>query len=183
MSQYPLGRARPGEVAGDCWRGRRPPKRMEGAADGIFVTLEPACASMVSREDLTRLTMFALEEEGRESPTSIDINIVSDATIHELNRRFLDHDEATDVLTFALDGEDGFVHGAPSILGEIYVSCERAADQCVEWGHDAGQEICFLVVHGVLHLLGWTDATTEERERMLERQAGILRDYSTRDRG
>ena len=52
-------------------------------------------------------------------------------------------------------------------MGSTSDSCERAAAQSVDWGSDQEREIRFLVVHGVLHLLGWDDATTEERERML----------------
>ena len=62
-------------------------------------------------------------------------------------------------------------------LGEMYISFERAAAQSADWGSDQEREIRFLVVHGVLHLLGWDDATTEERERMLARQGEILADW------
>jgi probable rRNA maturation factor len=110
--------------------------------------------------------------------------LVDDPTIHDLNRRFLGHDEPTDVITFPLDdaaGAGSFVlpgDGAFRQLGEIYVSCERAAAQSGDWGSDPAREVRFLVVHGVLHLLGWDDATAEDRARMLARQEAILADWA-----
>lgn len=151
--------------------------------DGIVVTVEPACQALASESDLRSLAKYALDVEGARAPGLLEINVVTDATIHDLNRRFLAHDEPTDVVTFALDRADGFVLPGPPALGEIYVSCDRAVAQCAEWGHSARQELQFLVLHGVLHLLGWNDATAEERDRMLARQLALLDAYAAAGRG
>jgi probable rRNA maturation factor len=145
----------------------------------IRVTVEPPCARLADEGDLRRVVAHALAAEGVNREVAVDVVVVDDATIHDLNRRFLDHDEPTDVITFALDGDDGdggsgFVTPGPRQLGEIYISCERAAAQSAEWGNTPEAEVRFLAVHGVLHLLGWDDATAEDRERMLARQAAIL---------
>ena len=148
----------------------------------IRVTVEPPCARLADEGDLRRVVAHALAAEGVNREVAVDVVVVDDATIHDLNRRFLDHDEPTDVITFALDGGDGddgddgggFVTPGPRQLGEIYISCERAAAQSAEWGNTPEAEVRFLTVHGVLHLLGWDDATAEDRERMLARQAAIL---------
>ncbi len=146
----------------------------------IRVTVEPPCARLADEGDLRRVVAHTLAAEGVNREVAVDVVVVDDATIHDLNRRFLDHDEPTDVITFALDGDDdgdggsGFVTPGPRQLGEIYISCERAAAQSAEWGNTPAAEVRFLAVHGVLHLLGWDDATAEERERMLARQAAIL---------
>ena len=148
----------------------------------IRVTVEPPCARLADEADLREVVAHALAAEGLNREVAVDVVVVDDATIHELNRRFLDHDEPTDVITFALDGGDGddgddgggFVTPGPRQLGEIYISCERAAAQSAEWGNTPEAEVRFLTVHGVLHLLGWDDATAEDRERMLARQAAIL---------
>lgn len=151
---------------------------MDEAAAEIIVTVEPACEEVVIRVELARVAQFALAAEGYHSPARVEIAVVSDATIHDLNRQYLAHDEPTDVVTFALDGAVGFVEAGHPTLGEVYVSCERAADQCEEWGHTVRQELAFLVIHGVLHLLGWNDGTDDERARMLARQSAILAAYS-----
>lgn len=144
----------------------------------IAVTIEPVCAELAAEDDLRDLIAFALAAENAADAGAISVVLVDDATIHDLNRRFLDHDEPTDAITFALDGavtdEDGFVTPDGSALGEIYISCERAAAQSGEWGSDPAREVRFLAVHGVLHLLGWDDATPEDRARMLARQEEIL---------
>lgn len=151
---------------------------MDDVAAEVTVTIEAACEEVASRAELARVAQFALAAEGHRSPARVEIAVVSDATIHDLNRQFLAHDEPTDVVTFALDGGTGFVEAGPPTLGEVYVSCERAADQCQEWGHTVRQELAFLVIHGVLHLLGWNDATDEERSGMLARQSTILDEYT-----
>ncbi len=147
----------------------------------IRVTVEPPCARLADEADLRRVVAHALAAEGVNREVAVDVVVVDDATIHDLNRRFLDHDEPTDVITFALDGDNGgdgdgggFVTPGPWQLGEIYISCQRAAAQSAEWGNTPEAEVRFLAVHGVLHLLGWDDATAEARERMLARQTAIL---------
>jgi probable rRNA maturation factor len=153
----------------------------------IRVTVEPPCARLADEADLRDVVAHALAAEGATGEVAVDVVVVDDATIHDLNRRFLDHDEPTDVITFALDGgadgddgSGGFVTPGPRQLGEIYISCERAAAQSAEWGNTPEAEVRFLAVHGVLHLLGWDDATAEERERMLARQAAILAGWRER---
>ena len=78
-------------------------------------------------------------------------------------------DTPTAVMTFPSDGEEGGAGG-----GDIVVSVERAAEQAVDFGQTPAEEIRFLVVHGLLHLCGWDDATTAQRTRMLERQSELL---------
>ncbi|CAA9569534.1 MAG: Metal-dependent hydrolase YbeY, involved in rRNA and/or ribosome maturation and assembly [uncultured Thermomicrobiales bacterium] len=148
----------------------------------ITIAIENQCAAMADEADLRDLVLHTLAAEGIAEPVALTVVLVDDPTIHDLNRRFLDHDEPTDVITFGLvEGTND--EGTPFILpseeavrqlGEIYISCERAADQSGEWASDPAREIRFLAIHGVLHLLGWDDATPPERARMLARQEEIL---------
>ena len=146
----------------------------------ITIAIEAPCAALADESDLREVALHTLAAEGVAGAVALTIVLVDDPTIHDLNRRFLDHDEPTDVITFSLDespegGDAPFVlPGAFHQLGEIYISCERAAAQSGEWASDPAREIRFLVVHGVLHLLGWDDATPEDRARMLARQEVIL---------
>src|SRR5689334_14442826 len=133
----------------------------------ISVAIEGDCPA-ADEADLRAVVEHALAAEGVEESVGIDVVLVDDETIHRLNRDYLNHDEPTDIVTFPLDGDDGFITGPGGVrreLGEMYISFERAAAQSADWGSDQEREIRFLVVHGVLHLLGWDDATTEERER------------------
>lgn len=143
----------------------------------VTVTIEAPCAALAAETDLARVATYALAAEGVVEPVAVTIVVVDDATIHELNRRYLHHDEPTDILSFRLADGDGFVAPGPRVLGELYLSCERAAAQCADWGNTPEREIRFLVLHGLLHLLGWDDATPEDRQRMLDRQEALLRAY------
>ena len=148
------------------------------ARSRITIAIEVPCAALAGEADLERVVAHTLAAEGVATPVAITVVVVDDATIHQLNRQYLQHDEPTDVITFPLDDAgDPFVRppgGEWRELGGIYVSCERAAAQSAEWGSDPEREVRFLVAHGVLHLLGWDDATPDERARMLARQEELL---------
>jgi probable rRNA maturation factor len=85
--------------------------------------------------------------------------ITDDRELRRLNREFLGRDYATDVLSFPGARDARPAHGAaqmpvPPLLGEVAISAERAADQARDFGHSLTQEVCILMLHGVLHLLG-----------------------------
>ena len=88
----------------------------------------------------------------------IDIILLSDRRIRTLNKQYLQHDYATDVITFPLDEQP--------LYGEIYVSLETARRQANEYGVTVVNELCRLAVHGALHMLGYDDATLEDRAAM-----------------
>ena len=89
--------------------------------------------------------------------------LTGDAELHRLNREFLGHDYATDVLSFPSPGPDGF-------LGEMAVSTARAAVQARELGHSLEDEIRVLILHGLLHLLGMDHERDRGRMARLERR-------------
>ena len=83
-------------------------------------------------------------------------------TVRQLNRDYLDHDYNTDVLSFSLtDAED-------AVEGEVYVDLDTASERHEEFGATFHQEVARYVVHGVLHLTGYDDATDAEKHRMRE---------------
>ncbi len=104
-----------------------------------------------------------LTGEGIEEAT-INIAIVDDPTIHDLNRRFLNHDEPTDVLTFPLDDEAG------RLEGDVIVSADTAVRIAGQLQWSAADELLLYVVHGVLHLVGYDDLDVESRAEMHARQ-------------
>ena len=111
-----------------------------------------------------------LEEESIDDAL-ISLAIVDDPTIHDLNRRYLQHDYATDVLSFVLERSD------TRLDGEVIVSSETAVSQSRRWGWAAEDELLLYVIHGVLHLLGVGDATPQERERMRRRESECLANF------
>ena len=117
---------------------------------------------------LQHAVAVVLESEGV-TQAEISLAVVSDQEIHELNRRFLDHDEPTDVLSFPLQ------QGPEGLEGEIVVSAETAQDRCQEFGWSAIQELTLYVIHGVLHLVGYGDKRADEQSVMREREQFYLR--------
>ncbi len=120
---------------------------------------------------LARAAAFVLQQEGKEKGR-LTIFITGDEEIARLNARFRGVDGPTDVLAFHTRGEDGFVAapGARDYLGDVVISWQRAEEQARELGHSFMDELITLVIHGVLHLLGYSDYEKSERERMWARQ-------------
>lgn len=91
---------------------------------------------------------------------TVDVILMSDADVRALNKAYLQHDYETDVITFAL--EENVVEG------EIYISIDTARRQAAEYGVTLTNELCRLVVHGILHLCGLDDATEAQRAAMAQ---------------
>lgn len=105
----------------------------------------------------------------------ISLAVVDNALMHELNRRYLEHDYPTDVLSFVLEeGPDG-------LEGEIIVSADYAAGEAPKYGWTLREELALYVIHGALHLVGYDDTTPEAKAAMQEQetlhlgQLGIVR--------
>ncbi len=94
------------------------------------------------------------------SDARLSLAIVDDPTIHQLNRRYLEHDYPTDVLSFLLERD------ADRLEGEVIVSADTAARSAAEYAWSADDELLLYVIHGTLHLIGHDDATASQRESM-----------------
>jgi rRNA maturation RNase YbeY len=88
----------------------------------------------------------------------VTVVLLSDKAIRKMNKDFLQHDYATDVITFPLED-------AP-LTGEVYISIETARKQAAEYGVTLRNELCRLATHGALHLVGYDDATDAQRAEM-----------------
>jgi probable rRNA maturation factor len=116
-------------------------------------------------------------------PAELALVLTDDEGIQALNRDFLDIDAPTDVLAFsAQDDDDGPFVAAPeagSYLGDVIISYPRAVSQAQEHGHSTEQELDLLIVHGVLHLMGYDHADEKEKSAMWARQDAILTSLPT----
>ena len=106
----------------------------------------------------------------------VSLVFVDDSYIRELNGRYLGVRRATDVLAFPLGEADG-PDDQQDLLGEVYVSAERAVAQARRYHVGLSEEIARLIVHGVLHLLGYRDDTPSSRRGMIRRQEAFLREH------
>lgn len=126
-------------------------------------------AIRIGKRELVTAVRTVLEGEGyREAEVSVAL--VDDPTIHRLNRQFLRHDYATDVLSFLFDeSPDG-----ARLSGEVIVSGDTATRVAAELGHAADQELLLYVIHGVLHLTGHDDHEEDDRAAMRARERHYL---------
>lgn len=117
---------------------------------------------------------YAIKKEKLEN-VIFNVIIVDNQYIHELNKNYRHIDRETDVITFALEDEKDMV--APDgerVLGDIYISIDKARSQAEEYGHSLLRELSFLAVHGFYHLLGYDHMTKEEEVVMFSKQEEVL---------
>ena len=131
-------------------------------------------------ETVEKVLYSAMEKENLKD-TSFNLIIVDNDYIHELNKNYRGIDRETDVITFALEDEDTIIIGDNErILGDIYISIDRARSQALDYGHSFLRELSFLAVHGFYHLLGYDHQTKEEEEVMFGKQEEVLESYGIR---
>ena len=145
----------------------------------IDVQIAPDYAGEVSAEHLQIVAWTVLQAEDSTGAGSSELTLVltDDAGIQSLNRDFLGYDLPTDVLAFAALEDSGPFVAAPEAggyLGDVIVSYPRAVAQAQEHGHSPEQELNLLLVHGILHLLGYDHADDESKASMWARQDAIL---------
>ncbi len=144
----------------------------------LDITIEEPYLETVA-EDLLRSTVEqVMKAESVDYPAELSLLITGDEAVHELNLRYRKINSTTDVLAFALqEGDDfpGDPEGA-SQLGEVIISCPQADRQAEERGHSLKRELSVLVIHGVLHLLGYDHETDGDAEVMEAHELQILQD-------
>jgi probable rRNA maturation factor len=156
----------------------------------ITVQVDRALAAEVDAAHLRRVLTAALATEGRARGHAVDLRITDEATIHALNRDHRGVDSPTDVLSFPLLADPAdprqtmpFIlpPAARQHLGDIVISWPRAEAQAAEFAHSVDRETAYLVVHGLLHLLGYdheepSDARTmRAREELILQNLGLAR--------
>jgi rRNA maturation RNase YbeY len=103
-------------------------------------------------------------------PGDLVFIFTNDENILEINRKFLEHDYCTDIISF--DYSEGNI-----VNGEIYVSIETVRRNAIELKVLKDEEIMRVIIHGVLHLCGYRDTKSNERKKMFLRQEKLLQEY------
>jgi probable rRNA maturation factor len=129
-------------------------------ADRIRVSLanEQSTHSVDERQLVEAAT--AIIRDSSFASATISLAVVDDTTMHELNRRHLDHDYPTDVLSFVLEVDGDHLEG------EVIISSDTAAAEAEERGWPAAAEQLLYVIHGTLHLVGYRDKLPAEIDTM-----------------
>lgn len=129
----------------------------------------------MNRKRLTQAVKKSLQVEGFQKPAEVSIVLTDDDEIHALNRDYRGIDRPTDVLSFSqLEGLPIEVMDDTIPLGDVVISVDTARRQAESIGHSIDDEIEHLVVHGMLHLLGYDDSTDEGADEMREHEKKIL---------
>ncbi len=123
--------------------------------------------------DMKKVLKIAIKEEEL-NDVEFNVILVDNNYIHELNKNYRKIDRETDVITFALEDNEEVNEEEHRLLGDIYISVDKAKSQALEYGHSFKREICFLAVHGFLHLLGYDHMNKHDEEIMFSKQELIL---------
>lgn len=130
------------------------------------------CEVTAAAQNLTKAARLTVQTAARFDNASLTILLAGDERLRQLNRQFRGIDAPTDVLSYFLGETDPDT--GEHYLGDVIISFPRAQAQAQERGHSTAEELDLLVVHGVLHLLGYDHADAEERDRMWAVQRQIL---------
>jgi len=137
------------------------------------------------REDLDggwvkKIVRQVLKAEGVPSPYEVSLVFTDSDTVQRLNRDYRGVDEPTDVLAFYMLPQKGTASSfalppdGVTRLGEVIISYPQALTQAKDQGHSLERELALLVIHGILHLLGYDHEKPEEESKMRERERELL---------
>ena len=140
---------------------------------------------------IKRLLTGALKRLGQPfHDIEMSLSIVSPQQIQELNNRFRSVDSVTDVLSFpTIDNSDRGVLDVNAFacdinpttgklnIGDVIICLDKAKEQAAEYGHSLKRELCFLSLHGLLHLLGYDHIEPQDEQQMNALQEEILGDF------
>ena len=116
-------------------------------------------------------TFYELDER-----CEVGITLVDNEEIRQINAEYRQIDSPTDVLSFALDEGEEFpvLPEEEHLLGDIIISLERAQEQAIEYGHSLSREVAYLLIHGLLHLLGYDHMQEADKVVMREQEELVL---------
>ncbi len=130
----------------------------------------------ISQIILRIISVLELDKQYEFSIILVDAN-----TIHEINREYRKIDKETDVISFASLDDESLLNMEDTVeLGDIFINVQAIREQAKDYGHSLKREFCFLVTHGILHLLGYDHLNKEEEKIMFDLQEEILNEIAKR---
>jgi probable rRNA maturation factor len=136
----------------------------------------------VSEEELISVARFVIAAMKVNPGAELSMVLLDTAAMADLHMRWMDLPGPTDVMSFPMDelepgGRPDASDPGPSMLGDIVLCPQFAADQAATAGHPLEHELALLTVHGVLHLLGYDHAEPDEEKEMFALQGQLLEDW------
>jgi probable rRNA maturation factor len=140
----------------------------------VLVSVEQPFEGLVDGDRIESISVMVLDAEGQ-APAELGVLVTDDDAIRDLNREYAGDDEATDVLAFSLrEGEEFVSPDDVERLGEVIISFPTAQRQAEEAGRAVEEEVAHLLVHGILHLLGYDHVKEDEERVMRAREDALL---------
>jgi len=146
----------------------------------IEISVAEEFRGLVDEGWVRRIAQTVLKAEGVASPYEVGLVFTDSETVRQLNRDYRGVDEYTDVLAFHMlpqkEADSSFVLPPDGVtrLGEAIISYPQAVEQAKEQGHSTEGELALLVIHGILHLLGYDHEEPEEAAEMRTREKELL---------
>ncbi len=148
----------------------------------INVLIDEEFQGYLETDWLQRVAEQVITAQGAGTNVELGLVITGQERVQQLNRNYRQKDEATDVLAFALLPEKAGADSPPFVtppdgvrhLGEVIISYPQAAIQAAEHGHPIPRELAILIIHGVLHLLGYDHEAAEQQNSMSAKEVEIL---------
>ena len=112
----------------------------------------------IANKDLISNCINTISKDEHYNLNSITYIFLTDDELLEINKKFLNHDYYTDVITFDLSSKER------ELNGEIYISLDRVKENAIEYKEEYKEELHRVMIHGILHLVGYKDKTKKEEE-------------------
>jgi probable rRNA maturation factor len=151
----------------------------------IEISVKEEFQGVVDEDWVRKIVQTALKAEGVAPPYEVSLVFTDSETVKQLNRDYRGVDEPTDVLAFCMlsrkevDSSFALPPNGVTRLGEVIISYTQAVKQSKEQGHSTENELALLVIHGILHLLGYDHKEPEEENKMREREKELLEKVSS----
>jgi probable rRNA maturation factor len=155
-------------------------------ADDIYVEIDSHDGTEPEAAWFESVVRDTLQAENVCAPCEVSVVLTDQETVHAMNRRYRNVDAPTDVISFYTEvpatGADAFVLPDDGVrrLGDVVISYPQAVEQAREVGHSTRRELTLLVIHGVLHLLGYDHEVEADAQRMRPREAALLESFRGR---
>jgi probable rRNA maturation factor len=149
-------------------------------SEEIEIFVEEKFRGLVNQRLVRKIAQTVLKAEEVAHPYEVSMVFTDSETVQQLNRDYRGIDKPTDVLAFYMlpqgEGNDSFALPPDEVtrLGEVIISYSQAMEQAREQGHSPERELALLIVHGILHLLGYDHEEPEEEDEMRKREKELL---------
>jgi probable rRNA maturation factor len=149
-------------------------------SEEIEISVEEKFRGRVAQGWVKKIAQTVLKAEGVAHPYEVSLVFTDSETVQQLNRDYRGVDEPTDVIAFYMlprkEVNDSFALPPDGVtrLGEVIISYPQAVEQAREQGHSSERELALLVIHGILHLLGYDHEEPEEEDEMRKREKELL---------